>query len=46
MKNILTIACVAMIMAATSCKAQDNIQLPKPSMDNKVALMQALQDRH
>ena len=46
MKNILTIACVAMIMAATSCKAQDNIQLPKPSMNNKVALMQALQDRH
>ena len=46
MKNILTIACVAMIMAATSCKAQDNILLPKPSMDNKVTLMQALQNRH
>ena len=35
-----------MFMAATSCKAQDNIQLPKPSMDNKVTLMQALQNRH
>ena len=46
MKNILTIACVAMIMAATSCKAQDNIQLPKPSMDNNVTLMQALQNRY
>ena len=46
MKNILTIVCVAMFMAATSCKAQDNIQLPKPSMDNKVTLMQALQNRH
>jgi SagB-type dehydrogenase family enzyme len=46
MKNILTIACVAMVMVATSCKAQDNIQLPKPSMDNKVTLMKALQNRH
>lgn len=46
MKNILTIACMAMLMTATSCKAQDNIQLPKPSMDNNVTLMQALQNRH
>lgn len=46
MKNILTIACMALLLTATSCKAQDNIQLPKPSMDNKVALMQALQNRH
>lgn len=46
MKYILTIACMAMLMVATSCKAQDNIQLPKPSMDNKVTLMQALQNRH
>ena len=46
MKNILTIACVAMIMAATSCKAQDTSHLPKPSLDNKVTLMQALQNRH
>lgn len=46
MKNILTIACMAMLMTATSCKAQDNILLPKPSMDNKVTLMQALQNRH
>ena len=46
MKDILTITCVVMFMAATSCKAQDNIQLPKPSMDNKVTLMQALQNRH
>lgn len=46
MKNILTIACMALLMTATSCKAQDNIQLPKPSMDNKVTLMQALQNRH
>lgn len=35
-----------MIMAATSCKAQDTIHLPKPSLDNKVTLMQALQNRH
>ena len=34
-----------MIMAATSCKAQDTIHLPKPSLDNKVTLMQALQNR-
>lgn len=46
MMNILTIVCVAMFMAATSCKAQANIQLPKPSMDNKVTLMQALENRH
>ena len=46
MKNILTIACMALLMTATSCKAQDNIQLPKPSMDNNVTLMQALQNRH
>ena len=37
---------MALLMTATSCKAQDNIQLPKPSMDNKVTLMQALQNRH
>ena len=46
MKNILTIACAAFLMAATSCKAQDIVQLPKPSMDNQVTLMQALQNRH
>ena len=46
MKNILTIACVAILLTATSCKAQDNILLPKPSMDNKVTLMQALENRH
>lgn len=46
MKNILTIACLALLMTAMSCKAQDNIQLPKPSMDNNVTLMQALQNRH
>ena len=46
MKNILTIACVAMLLATTSCNAQDNVQLPKPSMYNKVTLMQALQNRH
>ena len=46
MKNILTIVCLAMLMVAISCKAQDNIQLPKPSMDNKATLMQALQNRH
>ncbi len=34
MKNILTIACAAFLMAATSCKAQDNVQLPKLSIDN------------
>ncbi len=37
---------MAMLMATTSCKAQDNVQLPEPSMDNKVTLMQALQNRH
>lgn len=46
MKNILTIACAAFLMADTSCKAQDNVQLPKPSMNNQVTLMQALQNRH
>ena len=46
MKNILTIACAAFLMAAISCKAQDNVQLPKPSMNNQVTLMQALQNRH
>ena len=46
MKNILTIACAVFLMAATSCKAQDNVQLPKPSMNNQVTLMQALQNRH
>ena len=46
MKNILSIACAAFLMAATSCKAQDNVQLPKPSMNNQVTLMQALQNRH
>lgn len=46
MKNILTIACAAFLMAATSCKAQDNVQLAKPSMNNQVTLMQALQNRH
>lgn len=46
MKNILTIACAVFLMAATSCKAQDNVQLPKPSINNQVTLMQALQNRH
>lgn len=46
MKNILSIACAAFLLAATSCKAQDNVQLPKPSMNNQVTLMQALQNRH
>lgn len=46
MKKILTIACMTVILAATSCKAQDNIQLPKQSMDNNVMLMQSLQNRH
>lgn len=48
MKNFLTIACVAVMFAATSCKAQNlgNIQLPKPSMDNNMTLMQSLQNRH
>ena len=46
MKNILTIACATFLVAAISCKAQDNVQLPKPSMNNQVTLMQALQNRH
>lgn len=68
-KNILTIACMAITLISTSCKAQDNrmsseshqvylngrvvneegktnVQLPKPSMDNSVTLMQSLQNRH
>lgn len=44
MKNILTIACAAFLMAATSCKAQDKVQLTKPTMDNQVTLMQALRN--
>ena len=44
-KNILTIACVALVAVATSCVAQDSIQLPKP-LDNNVTLVQALQNRH
>ena len=46
MKNILKFACIAMLMAATSCNAQDNIHLTKPSLDNRVTLMQALLNRH
>lgn len=45
-KNIFSIACFAICLISTSCKAQDNIQLPKPSMDNSVTLMQSLQNRH
>lgn len=45
-KNIFVIAFMAMLFASTSVKAQDNIQLPKPSLDNNVTLMQALQNRH
>lgn len=33
-------------LMSTSCLAQNSIVLPKPSMDNKVTLMQALQSRH
>lgn len=45
-KNILTIAWLAIALVSTSCRAQDNIQLPNPSMDNNVTLMQSLQNRH
>ncbi len=45
-KNMITITCMALLMAATSCKAQDNIRLPEPSMDNGATLMQSLQNRH
>lgn len=45
-KNIFAIAFMAMLLASTSVKAQDKIQLPKPSLDNNVTLMQALQNRH
>lgn len=45
-KNILSIACMAICLISTSCKAQNNIQLPKPSMDNSVTLMQSLHNRH
>ena len=44
MKNILTIACAAFLMAATSFNEQDNVQLPKQLMDNQVTLMQALRN--
>lgn len=33
-------------LMSTSCLAQNSIVLPKPSMDNKVTLMQTLQSRH
>lgn len=46
MKKIFTVACLAMLMVSATCKAQDNIQLPEPSKDNNVTLMQALQNRH
>lgn len=45
-KNILTIVWLAIALVSTSCRAQDNIQLPNPSMDNNVTLMQSLQNRH
>lgn len=40
---MITMAMLAWM--TTSCMAQD-IQLPKPSMENKVTLMEALQNRH
>ena len=45
-KTIFAIAFMAMLLASASVKAQDNIQLPKPSLENNVTLMQALQNRH
>lgn len=44
-KNIFAVAFMAMLLASTSVKAQDIVQLPKPSLDNTMTLMQALQNR-
>lgn len=43
-KNLLL--CVAICLLSTSCNAQENVVLPKPSKDNSVTLMQSLQNRH
>lgn len=45
-KNIFSMAFMVMLLFSTSVKAQDNINLPTPSKDNKVTLMEALQNRH
>lgn len=45
-KNIFAMAFMVMLLFSTSVKAQDNINLPTPSKDNKVTLMEALQNRH
>lgn len=45
MKKIFTLAFLALLMTSMSCTAQD-IQLNKPAMDNKVTLLEALQNRH
>lgn len=43
-RNMILLSMLTLL--STSCMAQDSILLPKPSMDNKVTLMHALQDRH
>uniref|UniRef100_UPI0040287C43 nitroreductase family protein n=1 Tax=Prevotella sp. TaxID=59823 RepID=UPI0040287C43 len=43
-RNMILLSMLALM--STSCLAQNSIVLPKPSMDNKVTLMQALQSRH
>ena len=35
-----------MLFASASVMAHDDIRLPKPSLENNVTLMQALQNRH
>lgn len=37
---------MAICLISTSCNAQENVVLPKPSKDNSVTLMQSLQNRH
>lgn len=44
-KNFLAWACLGLLTTA-SCGAQENISLPRPAMDNKTTLMEALQNRH
>ncbi len=43
-RNMILLSMLTLL--STSCMAQNSILLPKPSMDNKVTLMHALQDRH
>ena len=43
-RNMILLSMLALL--STSCLAQNSIVLPKPSMNNNVTLMHALQERH